>query len=438
MMKMKRKFFIGLVFGMALPLAATAGSVTIANTFSSGTPAVAVDVNQNFSDVAAAVNDNHGRITTNEGAIATNATAISGNASAITANGLAIGSNTAAIGTNATNISAAGTAISNNAAGVISNAARITTNEGNISSHSTTIAGNTSAIATHEVRITANEGDVAANSTAIAGNTSDITTVVNDVAINTDDITQNAANIAGHASRITQNELDVAGNATNIATNTADIAALQGAAGTSAGAVYRWNAFSSFHPTGSSYWFASDNPALFGGVAPSVWGNGSGRAVQMSPDKDLLRTLFTRKGYGGKNALVYADEWLGNTFKNIVALFRIKNVTTADITWAPVAHFTASPGNYSHASVALNGVEVWDCGTTGYSVSTAPVSLSMQIPANRTTTVIFVSGLSADAVLTGNVLQRSTILAFVNDSLALPAGLEYVDDLDTAAGGWEQ
>ena len=33
---------------------------------------------------------------------------------------------------------------------------------------------------------------------------------------------------------------------------------------------------------------------------------------------------------------------------------------------------------------------------------------------------------------------RSVILAFYNDSLDLPAGLEFVDDLDTATGGYEQ
>ena len=33
---------------------------------------------------------------------------------------------------------------------------------------------------------------------------------------------------------------------------------------------------------------------------------------------------------------------------------------------------------------------------------------------------------------------RATLLAFVNNSLTLPAGLEFVDDLDTATGGWTQ
>lgn len=68
----------GAVVGMAAGIfimssgMAYAGSVTVPNTFSSGTPAVAAEVNANFSAVASEVNDNDGRITTNAGAIATN------------------------------------------------------------------------------------------------------------------------------------------------------------------------------------------------------------------------------------------------------------------------------------------------------------------------------------------------------------------------------
>jgi hypothetical protein len=34
--------------------------------------------------------------------------------------------------------------------------------------------------------------------------------------------------------------------------------------------------------------------------------------------------------------------------------------------------------------------------------------------------------------------SRSQILSFYGNTLALPTGLSYVDDLDTATGGWEQ
>lgn len=56
---------------------AYAGSVTITNTFTSGDPAVASEVNQNFTDVKNAVDDNDSRITTIETTIQSNLAIIS-------------------------------------------------------------------------------------------------------------------------------------------------------------------------------------------------------------------------------------------------------------------------------------------------------------------------------------------------------------------------
>jgi len=62
-MKMFIKLITSLVVAMLMVPAVWAGSVTIPNTFTSGTPAVAAEVNQNFDAVATAVNDNNGRVT---------------------------------------------------------------------------------------------------------------------------------------------------------------------------------------------------------------------------------------------------------------------------------------------------------------------------------------------------------------------------------------
>jgi len=55
-----------------------ASSVPTLNTFVSGTPAVATEVNDNFTDVADSVNDNNSRIGVNETDIADNTAAIAG------------------------------------------------------------------------------------------------------------------------------------------------------------------------------------------------------------------------------------------------------------------------------------------------------------------------------------------------------------------------
>ena len=91
---------IGLVsHGLILACSLTmAGPVTVPNAFTAGTTARASEVNENFSAVETAVDDNDSRISSNANAvagIATNDTAISGNTTAIADNSAAIQANSA-------------------------------------------------------------------------------------------------------------------------------------------------------------------------------------------------------------------------------------------------------------------------------------------------------------------------------------------------------
>ena len=116
----------------------------------------------------------------------------------------------------------------------------------------------------------------------------------------------------------------------------------QGPAGDSfSGAPYRWIVFSTYVQSGG--WYASNDPLMYGGVHPSQWGDGNATADMMSSSKDVLRTLFTRKGYGGKNALVAADEWQSyssTNSKHAAALFRIRNTTENTIDWQATVFMT--------------------------------------------------------------------------------------------------
>jgi hypothetical protein len=80
--------------------------------------------------------------------------------------------------------------------------------------------------------------------------------------------------------------------------------------------------------------------------------------------------------------------------------------------------------------VAVNGFNAWVASSCN---SSSAVGLVLSIPPSRTSTVIFVStsGQPAPQI-------RSVILAFQNNSLDLPAGLEFVDDLETASGDYTQ
>ena len=199
------------------------------------------------------------------------------------------------------------------------------------------------------------------------------------------------------------------------------------------GAIYRWTVFSTYGQSGG--WYANNDQAMFGGVRPSVWSDGNGMASQMSSDKEVLRTLFTRKGYGGKNAVVAADEWYSYSSTNCkhgAALFRIRNTTKSAINWPVSVYMTCYSGWGERASIALNGVDVWNSGGSNRLAFTPPVSVNLLIPPSRTSTAIFVAGSSPTSQ------TRSLYLAFTNNRLELPAGLEYVDDLDTATGGWNQ
>ena len=76
---------------------AQAGQVGALVQFTSGSPAYAASVNQNFEDIAVQVNDNDARITSNSGGILLNSSDISANAASTAANGASIINNANAI-----------------------------------------------------------------------------------------------------------------------------------------------------------------------------------------------------------------------------------------------------------------------------------------------------------------------------------------------------
>ena len=151
--------------------AALASDVTIPNTFTAGTAAVAAEVNANFTAVKTAVDDNNTNIGTNATDIATNAAAISTN----TTN---IGANTTAIGTNTTNIGANTTAIGTNTTNIGANTTAIGTNTTNIGTNTTDIANNATDIATNATNIATNAADIA--TLQQNGNSSGVTCAGND------------------------------------------------------------------------------------------------------------------------------------------------------------------------------------------------------------------------------------------------------------------
>jgi hypothetical protein len=215
-----------------------------------------------------------------------------------------------------------------------------------------------------------------------------------------------------------------------------------GPAGTPGGGtnrVYRWNVFGTYDNGGFGAWFLGNDTALFGGVQPSNWTDANATASNLSSNKDVLRALFTNKGYPGKNALVYAEtytQFSSTTSRMVVSLFRVQNTTVSPINWTVRFAYTCYGGWSEIASAALNGVSVMTANTT-CAAGGQQTDIVLSIPENRVSTVIFVSA-SNQGVSTGSVVARAVLHGFTNNSLDLPAGLQFVDDLETATGGWEQ
>jgi hypothetical protein len=202
--------------------------------------------------------------------------------------------------------------------------------------------------------------------------------------------------------------------------------------------VYRWNTFSTYD-YGMGWYFGNDG-SFYGGVAPSTWSDGNGLASNMSADKNVLRTLFSNKGFAGKNALVYAQQyvdWNSSTAgRHVASLFRVRNNTTSDASWTFRYYYTSYGSYNEYASCALNGVSVFS--TSGNCrVGQCYNDVTVAIPKSRVSTLICINGASPQNVPNWE-MHRHLMMGFGNNSLALPTGVEFIDDFDSASGDFTQ
>lgn len=204
--------------------------------------------------------------------------------------------------------------------------------------------------------------------------------------------------------------------------------------------VWRWATFHTYQQS-YSWWWGNNAGMETLGIAPSTWTDGNAQIDQISSNKDWLRSVLVRKGAGGKNAAVVQDQ---NTYYSstdgpvTIAMFRIKNTTNGPITWTPQFAITYYAGYSERASVALNGVNVWNSGGNNCNTWACQNQASMDIPAGRTSSVLFAATGGYPQDCGGCRSNRSNVLVINNDSAVLPAGLAYVDDFDTMTGDWSQ
>jgi len=188
-------------------------------------------------------------------------------------------------------------------------------------------------------------------------------------------------------------------------------------------------------------WFDENSQSSYGGVAPQVWTDNNGRADMMSANVNYMQRIFTQKETANKFGANICSESYGQRSSTnglvCMALFRIKNTGTRSIRWSPAITMTSWNGWSERASISLNGNNLIGGKDCNHECRFTP---SLDVPANsqknRVSTAIFASTGSYSNY--HNSQWRATVLLFRDNALALPNGLEFVDDLDTMTGSWKQ
>jgi hypothetical protein len=199
--------------------------------------------------------------------------------------------------------------------------------------------------------------------------------------------------------------------------------------------VFRWTIFSTYNQ--NCCWFDRDRTRAFGGVRPQQWGDGNIQAHQMNPDIRYLKRMFTSRATGdaeaGANACIENFMMPHSTDdKRCGALFRIKNSAAGPVTWRVSWTFTGWSGWGNQASVAVNKRNVWHGNCHHHCERTESIAMVPNDTRDRVSTVVFITGGSATY---GHYnYYRTNMLSF--NRMALPDGLDFVDDLDSATGSW--
>eukprot|EP00056_Hartaetosiga_gracilis_P011901 m.184628 g.184628 ORF g.184628 m.184628 type:complete len:413 (-) comp13599_c0_seq3:174-1412(-) len=186
--------------------------------------------------------------------------------------------------------------------------------------------------------------------------------------------------------------------------------------------IFRYAQWSTYNQNCCWYW--DNRNDLNGAVAPSTWGDSNGRAYQMTTNVAYMRTLYNKRVYCGWTCAVFNKEWYSYSSTNSMqgsVLMRIRNTTPSSVSWSMTYYYTSYGGWNEYASISFNGANTW---STSSNCGRCTRSQSFSFPANRVSTVIVVSSSSAQSG------TRTMHMSFINNSLKLPAGLEWVDDLD--------
>jgi len=206
--------------------------------------------------------------------------------------------------------------------------------------------------------------------------------------------------------------------------------------------VFRWNWWHT-HQHSATSWFDGNNGRGYGGVKPGDWTDGNKRAWDMQTDIKYIARLFIQKGNAGEyGGSVCQDVYImhsSTTARMCGVVFRIVNTKkNQNIGWNPEWMYSSFSGWSEDASVSLNGASTWR-NHCDYSWCRSQINMNLKSNGQGTkiNTIIFIAGSSGPHHMGHSNHERANIVQFNDNSLKLPDGLEYLDDLDTATGNWK-
>lgn len=99
---------------------------------------------------------------------------------------------------------------------------------------------------------------------------------------------------------------------------------------------------------------------------------------------------------------------------------RIRNTKATAVTWTMYLYYSSYSGWSERAGVSVNRANTWESG--GNNCAYCTVSINLSIPPGRISNVVVTTASGSGSG------TRPNFLAFYNDCLELPDGLEWVDD----------
>ena len=149
--------------------------------------------------------------------------------------------------------------------------------------------------------------------------------------------------------------------------------------------LYRWAVYSPRYLGNRANNGGAD---LYLGNRAEYWNRGDVRGSSIDYRANALRTLLTRSGKGGDNAMVVskvsAVDGVDDAYENCTVLFRVKNWTERSLRWK--VNFAYSAGSKRRAFCSVNGVDKWQSEKF---CSRGEDQVDLSIPSMKTSSIIF-------------------------------------------------